>query len=147
MAAWIRAPSATTSSTFTPVRGGLPAISVTYERTMGMPVEPPTKRTPSSRCQSSPASPNASSVKRRVRSIRGNVIASNSARASSKLCLWVPSCRLIRVEARSESAHLACSLRTKTSLRANGSSSGSTPVRGELLGQKRGDPVVPVLAA
>ena len=83
MAAWIAAPRATTSSTFTPVRGGLPDISVTYERTIGIRVDPPTRSTPSRLCQVSFASSRASSVSRRVRSMRGNVMVSKSERASS----------------------------------------------------------------
>ena len=67
-------------------------------------------------------------MRRRVRSMRGKVIASNSARVSSKLRRSAPSWSVIRAEVRSESAHLACSLRTRTSLRAIGSSSGSKPV-------------------
>ena len=52
--------------------------------------------------------------------MRGNVIASNSARLSSNVRRSVPSWSVIRVEFRSESAHFACSLRTKTSLSARG---------------------------
>ena len=51
IAAWMAAPRATTSSTFTPVRGGLPDICETYDRTIGIRVEPPTRSTPSSRGQ------------------------------------------------------------------------------------------------
>ncbi len=58
----------------------------------------------------------------------GKVIASNSGRPSSKVRRSVPSWSVIRAEARSESVHLACSLRTRTSLSAEGSSSGSNPV-------------------
>ena len=55
---------------------------------------------------------------------------------------------MIRVDVRSERAHLACSLRSRTSLSATGSSSGSKPLwAANLLGQERGDRVVPVLAA
>ena len=148
MAAWMAAPRATTSSTLTPVRGGLPAISVTYERTMGMRVDPPTSSTPSRLCQSSRASPRASSVRRRVRSMSGNVMASNSDRDSSKLCRREPSWRVIRVDVRSERAHLACSLRTQNLVeRDRVVERVEAGLGGELLGQERGDPVVPVLAA
>ncbi len=128
IAALRAAPRATTSSTLTPDRGSCPAISRTNDRTIGIRVEPPTSRTPARLPQVSPDSPSASSVNRRVRSISGAVIASNSARVSSKLCRFRPSWMATRVEVRSDSDHLACSARVSTSLSITGSSSGSTPV-------------------
>src|SRR5271157_5405126 len=148
MAAWMAAPRATTSSTLTPVRGGLPAISVTYERTMGMRVDPPTSSTPSRLCQSSRASPRASSVRRRVRSHEGE-------RHGLEL-------RPGKLEALSPRAELQGDpgrrplregplglLAAKQDLveRDRVVERIEAGLGGELLGQERGDPVVPVLAA
>ena len=96
IAACTAAPRATTSSTFTPALGSRPDICLTNWRTIGIRVDPPTSSTPAIRDQSRPASAIASSVSRRVRSMRGNVIASNSARASSYDLRTVPIWSVIR---------------------------------------------------
>ena len=148
MAAWMAAPSATTSSTFTPVRGGLPAIS----RDVGADHRHP-RRAADQRarrraaCQVSPASPRASSVSRRVRSMSGNVIASNSARVSSKPLRWVPSWSVIARRGPLGEGPLGLLAADEDLVERDGVVERVEPrLGGELLGQERGDPVVPVLA-
>ena len=79
---WMAAPTATTSSGFTPMFGSLPVSFFTSACTAGMRVEPPTRMTSSISPLESPASFMALSTGVLQRSSRSLVIFSNSARDS-----------------------------------------------------------------
>ena len=77
-AAWRAAPTATTSSGFTSIKGSRPKNSRTNLRTSGIRVEPPTRITPSSWSGVIPASSNARSHGPAQRFTTGNAIFSKS---------------------------------------------------------------------
>ena len=79
--AWTAAPSATTSSGFTPRFGSLPKNSLTVSCTIGMRVEPPTRTTSSMSSTASCRRPRAPSCTGSIeRSTRSSIICSNFAR-------------------------------------------------------------------
>ena len=80
--AWIAAPTATTSSGFTPLCGSLPMSSFTFACTAGMRVMPPTSTTCSMSAAVSPASASACFVGATVRSSRSCASSSSFARVS-----------------------------------------------------------------
>ena len=104
--AWIAAPSATTSSGFRLVSGGLPKNSATACCTCGMRVAPPTITTPLTSSRSSLASRSALRVATRVRAVSAAVTASKSPRLTSSSSGWPFSVTEKRVCALAVSASL-----------------------------------------
>ena len=81
--AWIAAPTATTSSGFTPLCGSLPPVSsLTSSWIIGIRVDPPTRMMWSIASTLLPQSLTASSKGSRVRWTRSSVMRSNSLRVS-----------------------------------------------------------------
>ena len=114
-AAWIAAPTATTSSGLTPLFGSLPKILCTRSCTVGMRVMPPTRITSSISPGARPASLSAWRQGPSVLSTRSEQSASSLERLSLMLRCFGPcwsavmNGRLISVSMVVESSHLAFS--------------------------------------
>ena len=132
--AWIAAPTATTSSGFTPLCGSLPPVSFfTSSWIMGIRVEPPTRITWSIAAASLPQSLTACSNGVLQRSTRSSVIRSNSARVSfisrcsGPSAVAVMNGRLMVVSATCDSSILAFSAASFSRCSAIRSFDRSTP--------------------
>ncbi len=123
--AWIAAPSATTSSGFRLVSGGLPNSAPMASRTPGMRVEPPTITTPCTSCADTLASRSTRLSRRSVVAVSSAVAASNSARSTSSSCAWPSTSKATLTSSASLSASLARRASVCTRRRSRGVSCSS----------------------
>mmetsp|Transcript_14961 Transcript_14961/g.25489 ORF Transcript_14961/g.25489 Transcript_14961/m.25489 type:complete len:305 (-) Transcript_14961:866-1780(-) len=130
---WMAAPSATTSSGLTPLKGSLPKKPETVDCTLGMRVMPPTRMTSFTSDVETPASRRQDLQGSRVRSMRGPVSSSSLARESFTFMCFGPDAsavmkgRLTSVEPVEDSSVFAFSAASRTRCTASLSAPRSMP--------------------
>ncbi len=123
--AWIAAPSATTSSGFRLVSGGLPNSLAIASRTAGIRVEPPTITTPCTSSADTLASRSTRFSRRSVVAVSSDVATSNSLRSTSRSCTTPSTSKLTLTSSMPLSASLACRAAVSTRRRSRGVSASS----------------------